>query len=93
MKALIFSAFLGLITKEEVVKAITLNKLSENICISEIGDDTNELLGIDNNYELIELDESPEKIEADMKKADEKAHEAHEKAEHEAEAKAKADEA
>jgi len=77
-----------------------LNRLSGNVCISEIGEDTNELLGLDNNYELVELanetentNEPPEKIEKDMAAADAAAHEKKEKDEHEAEAKAAADKA
>jgi hypothetical protein len=77
-----------------------LNRLSGNVCISEIGEDTNELLGLDNNYELVELanetentNEPPEKIEKDMAAADAAAHEKKEKEEHEAEAKAAADKA
>ena len=84
----------------EAVKAVNLNRLSGNVCISEIGEDTNELLGLDNNYELVELDnetentnEPPAKIAKDMAKADEAKHEKKEKEEHEAEAKEKEDKA
>ena len=93
-------ALLGIMTRDEAVQAVNLNRLSGNVCISEIGEDTNELLGLDNNYELVELanetentNEPPAKIEADMAKADAAAHEKKEKEEHEAEAKAATDKA
>jgi len=43
-------ALLGVMTREEAVRAVSLNRLSGNVCISEIGEDTNELLGLDNDY-------------------------------------------
>jgi len=89
-------ALIGVMTRDEAVKAVNLNRLSGNVCISEIGEDTNELLGLDNNYELVELEnetEPPAKIEKDMAAADAAKHEAAEKKEHEEEAKVKTDKA
>ena len=89
-------ALLGVITRDEAVRAVSLHRLGNagNVCINELSEDTNELLGLDNDYELVELEntnEPPEKIEADMAKADAAKHEKAEKEEHEAEAKAAAD--
>ena len=92
MKSTIICLFLGLLTKDEAVRAIRLNKATGNICINELGEDTNQLLGIDTDYELVELDDEPKKDnEAELKKMDDAATAAKEKTEHEAEKKAKDD--
>ena len=85
MKVIAVCALMG-------AQAINLNRLSGNVCINEIGEDTNELLGLDNDYQLVELDtEPPEKIAKDMEAADKAAHDKREAAEHAAEKKAAAD--
>ena len=96
MKVIAVCTLIGLMTRDEAVKAVNLNRLTGNVCISEIGEDTNELLGLDNNYELVELEsesttQPPEEIAKEQAAADEAKHEKEEKEEHAAEAKEKED--
>ena len=55
MKSIAVLALIGLISKTETINAINLNRFEKsNICISEIHEDTESLLGLDSTISMLE---------------------------------------
>jgi len=74
MKNIAVLALIGLLSKSETTNAINLNRLEKsNICISEIHEDTESLLGLDSS---ISIDEEPAAAEGEAAKPDPKKEEA-----------------
>jgi len=94
MKNIAVLALIGLLTKTETINAINLNRLDKtNVCISEIHEDTESLLGLDSTISMTEepaaeAKPDPKKAEAEAKVAKEET----DKAKKEAEASEKAEE-
>ena len=62
MKNIAVLALLGLLTKTETINAISLHRLENlNVCISELHEDTENLLGLDSEISILE---DPPKTEA-----------------------------
>ena len=55
MKNIAVLALLGLLTKTETINAISLHRLENlNVCISELHEDTENLLGLDSEISILE---------------------------------------
>ena len=68
MKNIAVLALIGLLSKTETISAIKLNRLEKtNVCISEIHEDTESLLGLDSTISMTEEPAAAEEKSADAK--------------------------